>query len=97
MDEMEANQREEKEKVKKAQEVMDQIKSHFRIKFRCQVSKYLNYIYTVKFSQGKQIVSKDICKKCLEDKDSEKSHADYWAKLFSTVEEELNRQKGGKP
>jgi len=97
MDENSANQREEEEMVKKAREVMYQIKSHFRIKFGCQVTKYLKYNYGVRFSEGDKVVWKDIPRKYMEDQHPEKSHTDYWEKLFNMVEEELNSQKGGKP
>jgi hypothetical protein len=78
---------------------MHQIKSHFRITFGCQVIEYeeVNFDYKVRFKKGKQVVQKFISQKYLDDRDPEKSHADYWATLFNTVEEELNNLKGGNP
>ncbi len=83
------------EHLKKAREAMQQIKSHFEIKFGCRVADYDGLTYKIKFYDETIFTFRNVPRKYIEGRDSWKDHAGYWTGLFKEVEEELT-WKGGR-
>ncbi len=82
------NQKEREERIKKAQKVLDQIRSHFRIRMRCEVRDYDGLKYRVTFSKKAQpilIPRKYIDDWNLEDREERKPHTHYWEELFEKI------------
>ncbi len=85
---------ETEEHLKKAREVMHQVKTVIGIKLGIRVADYDGLNYKVKFSGMAEFTFRNIPREYLDDKDTLEAHADYWVVLFKEVEEELNKWKG---
>ncbi len=83
-----ADQEEREWRIKKAREVLHQIKLHFGKRVRCEVLDYDGLNYRVRFSRMRKDV--DVPRKYiddwnLEDRAERKPHTDYWEELFEKV------------
>ncbi len=93
---MVADKAKTEEHLKKAREVMHQVKTVLGIKLGIRVADYDGTTYKTKFDDGtSNFIFKSIPREYFDDKDTLEVHADYWVVLFKEVQEELNKRKRG--